>query len=476
LTAASPEGRAETIRLWSLTEDTLLEAGEDGSLVAITWWGEYDFPDLSEGVRESLARLALGPVSMANLTVSGRRTDVEAWQRSLRKVLHGLSGSVVHSLALHDGRGPLLSAIPVIQSPVFAADTLPPDRQIRFSRFVALRPERGSLLAESPGARYQVVLSRPPAVLIASLLAAPVSVTHLAELTGLSEAVVADVVSFLVAAGLVLAADDEGVFTEAGDPELAVWSHDDLMFHARSRTWRKGAQPDPAARSGGEPPVVKQVSAGPTFPLPRPDLAERDTGTLTSLLESDHYCPDFSERPLSAAQIGEFLYRAARVRSVGPAHLPGGPSREVSQRPYFSVACLYELEIYVGLNRCGDLARGIYHYDPLWHTLTLINDEAVILDGLLDMAMIAAGSHRRPSALLTMTARMSRVSWALGGAAYATTLLHVGALQQVLYLTAKTMGLAAHAVPVDAGDRVDRALKLEWPAEVSVGECVLDFP
>ena len=54
--------------------------------------------------------------------------------------------------------------------------------------------------------------------------------------------------------------------------------------------------------------------------------------------------------------------------------------------------------------------------------------------------------------------------------------MHVGALQQVLYLNAKAMGLAAHAVPVDAGDRVDRALKLEWPGEVGVGECVLDFP
>lgn len=75
-----------------------------------------------------------------------------------------------------------------------------------------------------------------------------------------------------------------------------------------------------------------------------------------------------------------------------------------------------------------------------------------------------------------MTARMSRIAWVLGNAAYATTLLHVGALQQVLYLTAKAMGLAAHAVPVDAGDRVDRSLKLEGLAEVSVGECVLDFP
>jgi SagB-type dehydrogenase family enzyme len=198
--------------------------------------------------------------------------------------------------------------------------------------------------------------------------------------------------------------------------------------------------------------------------------------SLAALLETDHSCPEFSERPLSARQIGEFLFRAARVRSVGPAHLPGGPSHEASQRPYFSVACLYELEIYVGINRCTDLARGIYHYDPLWHTLTLINDDAAVLDSLLDMAMIAAGSHRRPSALLTMTARMARIAWVLGGAAYATTLLHLGALQQVLYLAAKAMGLAAHAVPVDAGDRVDRALKLEWPAEVSIGECVLDFP
>jgi hypothetical protein len=44
----------------------------------------------------------------------------------------------------------------------------------------------------------------------------------------------------------------------------------------------------------------------------------------------------------------------------------------------------------------------------------------------------------------------------------------------VLYLTAKAMGLSAHAIPVDASDRVDRALKLEWPTEVGIGECVVD--
>ena len=81
MTAESPEGHAETARLWSLTEDTLLEAGDDGSLVAITWWGEYEFPQLADDVRESLDRLVLGPVSMANLAVSGGERDDRGGRR-----------------------------------------------------------------------------------------------------------------------------------------------------------------------------------------------------------------------------------------------------------------------------------------------------------------------------------------------------------------------------------------------------------
>jgi SagB-type dehydrogenase family enzyme len=478
LFADGPEGSPDTVRLWSLTEDTLLEAGDDDTVVAITWWGEYELASIPEPVRESLNRMLLGPVSMGNLASSASGA-AEAWAGALRRVLNRLAGSVVHSLALNDGRGPLLSAIPVTQFPVFPAEPLPPGRLIKLSRFAAIRPDSGGLLLESPRARYRVALLRPPAMLVVSSLAGPVTVAQIAETTGLAEPVVTDVVTFLVAAGVALLADDWAEFAEDTDGDLAVWSPGDLLFHARSRTWQKGGPTDPEARRGGaEPPVVKQIVAGSTFPLHRPDPAALQAAdpTLSALLESDHVCPEMTERALSAEQIGELLFRAARVRSVGPAYLPGGPAHEASQRPYFSVACLYELEIYVGINRCAGLPRGIYHYDPLWHTLTLINDDAGGLDGMLDLAMVGAGSHRRPSVLLTMTARMSRIAWVLGNAAYATTLLHVGALQQVLYLTAKAMGLTAHAVPVDAGDRVDRSLKLEWPAEVSVGECVLDVP
>ncbi|KZB84160.1 SagB/ThcOx family dehydrogenase [Amycolatopsis regifaucium] len=489
----SPGGAAETIPLWSLTDDSLVEIGEDGSLVVVTRWGEFDFDHAGPLVRESLRRMALGPISLANVTSSWepveREPDLEgelSWTAegadALRQVLKELGGSVVHSLGLADGRGPLLSVIPVALAPVFDTEQVPASRPIRLSRFCSLRSDAYGMGLESPSARYRVVLYQPWAVHVAATLATAKSVGEIVTTTGIEAGVVGAIVSYLVAAGVVQLAGEHGRFAEDEDPELGLWSPDELLFHTTSRTWRPGG---PADLPGlGKPPVVKAaIGDGLIYALYRPDLtarAETDP-TLTALLEHDHTCPEFTESVLSAEQIGEFLFRGARIRSIGPAHFPSGhssdgPVHSASQRPYFSVACLYELELYVSVNRCAGLDRGIYHYDPLDHRLGLVNDDEADLDAMLDMAMIGGGNHRWPSALISVTARMPRMASVLGGGAYATTLAHVGALQQTLYLVARAMGLAAHAVPVDAGDRVDRALKLDWPAEVGVGECVLDFP
>ncbi|WET83125.1 SagB family peptide dehydrogenase [Amycolatopsis sp. QT-25] len=479
---------AETIPLWSLTDDSLVEIGEDGSLVVVTRWGEYEFDRAEPLVRESLRRMALGPVSLANVTSSWepveRAPDLEgelSWTAegadALRQALKELGGSVVRSLGLADGRGPLLSVVPVVLAPVFTPAEIPPTHPIRLSRFSSLRSDADGMGLESPSARYRVVLSQPWAVHVAATLATARSAGDIASTTGIDAGVVGAIVSYLVAAGVVQAAGENGRFAEDEDPGLGLWSPDELSFHTTSRTWRPGGPTDLPGL--GNPPVVKAAPGeGPAHALYRPDLDDRaeTDPTLTALLEHDHTCPEFTEGVLSAEQIGEFLFRGARIRSIGPAHLPNGPAHKASQRPYFSVACLYELELYVSVNRCSGLDRGIYHYDPLEHRLGLVNDDEADLDAILDMAMIGGGNHQRPSALITVTARMPRMASVLGGGAYATTLAHVGALHQTLYLVARAMGLAAHAVPVDAGDRVDRALKLDWPAEVSVGECVLDLP
>ena len=58
----------ERLRLWSLSEDVLVETGHGGdTLVAFTRWGEIRIEDGSVAVREALSRMSLGPVAVVNL-------------------------------------------------------------------------------------------------------------------------------------------------------------------------------------------------------------------------------------------------------------------------------------------------------------------------------------------------------------------------------------------------------------------------
>ena len=90
--------------------------------------------------------------------------------------------------------------------------------------------------------------------------------------------------------------------------------------------------------------------------------------------------------------------------------------------------------------------------------------------------MVLTGAHRRPPVLITMTARMGRLSWVYDGISYATTLKHVGVLQQTLYLVATMLGLAPCALAMGDSELATAAFGLDWPAEVSVGEFVVGLP
>jgi SagB-type dehydrogenase family enzyme len=459
-----------TTRLCSLAEDVLVE-GEagPGPLSVVTDWGEFVFDPVSEPVRESIRRMVLGPVALDNVPAAGLAERAE-----LDAVLAQLSGSVVHSIRTDDGQGALLSAVPTSARAPFDMRSPSPAQPVRLSRFALLRPRDGELSLESAQARFRVVLHQPLAVQAAAALAEAVTVEDLSASLDVPSTVISDIVGFLTAAGVVLVGDGAARFGEDSDPALRPWDHHELLFHRLSRSrFTSAATLDATMPS----PAVKPSPPGERFPLSRPtvpELLDRDA-PLTALLESDYTCPDFTTRELSFEQLGELLYRSARVRGPGPAHLPHGMTHEASQRPYLSIAGLYELELYLSLERCAGLPRAVFHYDPAEHALTLVNSDDAERSALLDTAMIAACCVRRPAALITIAARMDRTA-VLGGAAYATTLMHVGALQQTLSLVAQSMGLEAHPIPADGYDTVDRTIGLRWPAEVVVGQCVLNSP
>ena len=84
---------------------------------------------------------------------------------------------------------------------------------------------------------------------------------------------------------------------------------------------------------------------------------------------------EYGARPLSARQLGEFLYRVARIQDEQDVVIetPHGPMpMAIASRPYPSGGALYELEFYAAIAACDGLDPGLYYYEPRDHGLIRI--------------------------------------------------------------------------------------------------------
>jgi SagB-type dehydrogenase family enzyme len=182
-------------------------------------------------------------------------------------------------------------------------------------------------------------------------------------------------------------------------------------------------------------------------------------------------------RPLTDRQLGEFLYRVARVSGYREEEVstPHGPVRqEFAARPYPAGGGLYELELYAAIQVCAPLAPGLYYYDPVRHGLIRVQERTPEVAALLRDAAESTGTPEDTlQVLLILTARFPRVAWKYESIAYALTLKHVGVLYQTMYLTATAMGLAPCAIGGGDADLFARSAGTDYYAETSVGEFLL---
>lgn len=460
----------QSIPLWSFREDVAIESTADG-LNILSRWGEVGVDSPAAAIEDSLHRMTLGPVALANVT------DLD-WA-DLHEVFSQVPGCVVRSLGMRNTASPLLSAAPVTRKARFELPKLALAQPIRLSRFAVLRDRAGEMMLESPLSHHRVVLHRPLASWVVGALGRATTINAVAHTVNLHEPLVAEIIAYLVAAGMVVhgVGVSSATFAEDADPALVTWAPHDLLFHSRSRQGRHDDSVGFPAEDREPPPAVRPLPTGPSFPLYRPaaDTPAARELSLSAAIERRRSIREFAEEGPSAEQLGELLYRSARVRSLRQAE-GAGVAHTVSERPYPSAGSLYELDLYLTLDRCAGLPRGIFHYDPDGHALTLVNSRPDHADELLDNAMVLTGARRRPPVLITMTARMGRLSWVYDGIAYATTLKHVGVLQQTLYLVATVLGLAPCALATGDDEVATAAFGLDYPAEVSVGEFVVGLP
>jgi SagB-type dehydrogenase family enzyme len=210
-------------------------------------------------------------------------------------------------------------------------------------------------------------------------------------------------------------------------------------------------------------------ASGPAIALPAPDASDDADPALFAVLGARRSVREHDpDHPLTAAQLGEFLHRCARVATVAR-----DGRHEISLRPSPSGGALHGLEIYPVITDVAELAPGMYHYDPFDHLLEPVPARDAVVQQLLGRARAAAAGAATPQVLLVVSCRFGRVMWKYQGLGYALVLKDVGALYQTMYLVATAMGLAPCALGSGDTELFARATGLDQLTEASVGEFLL---
>lgn len=376
---------------------------------------------------------------------------------------HGLLLYTVHS-----PRSELATLVPRSAEFRWCDHSEMPDAELDLSRFACLRAEQREMMLECPLGHAKIWLHDIRASSIVHALARGSSLAELGEL--FPDLPQGSISLFL---GLLRSAK---MLAEPRPSALRQWEFHDLLFHARSRQGRHRELHGKTQRFRAElkpEPAHKPVVDTTAIPLPVPDLTDvsnRDL-PLERAMAARRSTREYADEALPLATLGEFLYRTSRSEEPRDAR---ARDYEHVWRPYPSGGACYELELYLVVNACDGLERGLYHYHSRVHALALIREFDDACEHLLRGACAGAALTGNPPQILVITAaRFQRVSWAYEGMAYGLLLKHVGVVFEAMYLVAASMNLAACALGSGDADAFAEATGLDYYTEGSVGEFML---
>ncbi|MBE7385878.1 MAG: SagB family peptide dehydrogenase [Leptolyngbya sp. SIO1E4] len=369
---------------------------------------------------------------------------------------------------------PLATAIPIAEPYHFADSSADGSgngqwQSPKLSRFAFLHQDDQQFVLESPLSKAKIILWDWRAAAMVAKLATPnasLTVEEIAEaLIGLETT--QRFIQLLIATGMATVEPEPKALTQ--------WEFHSLLFHHQTRLQRLDDSHQaelPFFEDRDRYPILKPPMSDQVISLVKPDLTDliANDMSLTQAIETRQSLRDYDDQPISVHQLGEFLYRCVRVKEVQTLEEDWLNIGEFTQRPYPCGGALYELEIYPVVNQCQGLAAGLYHYQPLSHTLHQLVDEQSAVETLLYDAWKATGQQDIPQVLLIITARFGRLFWKYPSFGYGLILKHIGVLYQTFYLVATAMQLAPCAIGSGNSEQFCKVAALNEVEESSVGE------
>lgn len=367
-------------------------------------------------------------------------------------------------------------------TPNTVSAVLSDDNSVMLSRFAYLRRDGRLLILESPLSHARIAFHDSRGTAVVAMLGALATPQDLAnQLQQLSLEAIQAFLAFLHDAGMLDIAVGETL--DSGDVRAReCWEFHDLLFHARSRRGRSDGKFGGTFRfAGRRPPPPALVACDECewheFDALNPTEVGRHDPPLGSVQRARYSVREYGSEPLSHEQLGEFLFRVARVTEEWHSQVQtatGPIDLEYAARPYPAAGALHELDFYLAVQNCQGIPSGLYRYDPRRHRLGRRNaaarDVALLLQEAAASAGIEAGALQ---VLVILAARFERVAWKYESIAYSLMLKNVGVVYQTMYLAATAMGLAPCAVGCGDSDLFARAAGADYYVQSSVGEFLL---
>ena len=464
-----------TLPLMLSFKDDIAITNQDNRVAIQLWKKTISLEHTSTGIRAVLQALSSGDgATEQQLVALFKQHEGESGLPilfySVQKWIQ--LGMICHTVFWQEVK--LATLIPLTATAPFSSLKPSDNQRYLLSRFAYLHQEGEQWILESPLAHSKMVLHDGRAMALLHTLAKPINPSGLCrQFPDISTTVVSSLLTLLLGDHYLSTVDEKGQIDET--QTLAQWEFHDLLFHARSRQGRHANRhgADHIFQGHIEPlPVVKPPMSNQVIGLYKPDIERLKNNDVpfTRVLEQRCSIREPGEPPITVKQLGEFLYRTARVREIIKAEQR---PYERSNRPYPSGGASYEMELYIIVNHCEGLAAGLYHYSPNEHTLEKLTDRTPELETLLKSAYYATAEYGLPQTLIILAARFQRVMWRYNFMAYTAILKHVGVLFQNMYLVATGMGLAPCAVGGGDSDLFAAVAETDYYAETSVGEFIL---
>jgi oxazoline/thiazoline dehydrogenase len=432
------------------------------------------FQRVSPAMRAVFDKLREGGCTEQQLSLLVMEQDGPTALMSFYQHMHKLASHALFCHTLPANERPLATITPIARHYRFQPNLVEADQPYTLSRFAYLHNHNGQMVLECPLGFTRITLHDGRATALLTALAQPQTAQQLAG--DLDEETTRMFLNFLANGNALTTPGEDGKTAEESSPTLGQWDFHDLLFHSRSRQGRHNNPYGGSFRSRGkfDPlPLVKPPMSGEVITLYKPDMEQlkQNDQPFAAVLEQRRSIRNYDDdKPVTAEQLGEFLYRSARFTHVLP--IPAG-ELPLGLKIIPGGGAIHELEIYPVIDRVEGIAAGLYHYNALDHTLEKVTDRNQWVETLLYIAWITADKRSKPQVYLGITARFQRFQWKYESMVYAAVLKHVGVLYQTMYLVATAMGLAPCALGGGNSDLFKSASGLDYYAESLVGEFIL---